>query len=96
MLSPSRQKRESLRRDNNWQKARWERTQEYLIERQKEPMFPIAEKLANELGDIAPGTMITMREFTKCLWRLADIRAGKVQRSTLNEELARQQNAKLA
>jgi len=44
-------------------------------------MFPLSEELANQLGDIAPGTMITMPEFKRCLWRLADIRSGKVKRA---------------
>jgi hypothetical protein len=55
----------------------------------KEPQFPLAESLANELGDIEPGTPITMREFQRCLFRIADIRAGKIKKSTLNERLGR-------
>jgi hypothetical protein len=72
--------RRNLRRNNARQAARYEKTQKYLIDRQKQPMFPLAEALANELGDIPAGTMITQAEFKRCLWRLADIRAGKVKR----------------
>ena len=78
--SPSR-KRRTLRRNNLRQAARYEKTQKYLLDRQKLPMFPLSEELANQLGDIAPGTMITMPEFKRCLWRLADIRSGKVKRA---------------
>jgi hypothetical protein len=52
----------------------------YLVDRQKEPMFPLADNLARELGDLQPGLMITQAEFERILWRLADIRAGKVKR----------------
>jgi hypothetical protein len=69
--------------------------EKYMKDREKLPQFPLAESLANELGDIAPNTMLTMPEFKRCLWRLADIRAGKVRRSTRNEQNERaERNAK--
>ncbi len=63
-----RRKREKLRK-------------QYLRDRLKEPMFPLAESLANALGDIAPGTPLTAPELQRCLRRVADIRAGKARRS---------------
>jgi hypothetical protein len=63
--------------------------EQYLIDRMKEQQFPLAECLANELGDIEAGTPITMREFQRCLYRIADIRAGRVKRPTRNEKLER-------
>ena len=67
--------------------VRQRKINQYLIDRQKETQFPLAKSLADELGDIAPGTMITMREFQCCLYRLAEIRAGRVKKSTRNERL---------
>ena len=46
------------------------------------PMFPLAESLARELGDIQPGEPITLAEFQRCLYRLADIRSGRVKKPT--------------
>ena len=44
-------------------------------------MFPLAKSLADELGepDLA-GEPITLAEFQRCLYRLADIRSGKLQK----------------
>jgi len=77
----------SQRRNRLRRRARSRRINQYLIDRQKEPMFPLAESLANELGDIAPGTPVTMPEFQRCLYRIAEIRAGKIKRSNRNERL---------
>jgi hypothetical protein len=43
------------------------------------PMFPLAKSIADELGepDLA-GEPITLAEFKRCLYRLADLRSGKV------------------
>jgi hypothetical protein len=67
--------------------ARQRKMKQYLIDREKEPMFPIPENLANALGDIAPREWITQREYVRCLARLEDIRAGLIKRSTRNERL---------
>jgi len=75
-------------RDNRRKRAKRKiKTEQYLRDRQKEPMFPIEESLANELGDVAPGTMITMREYKRCCLRIAAIRSGTVKKSTRNERL---------
>jgi hypothetical protein len=42
--------------------------------------FPLAKSLANELGDVPAGTPVTMAMFQRCLYRLADIRSGRVKR----------------
>jgi hypothetical protein len=55
----------------------------------KEPQFPLAKSIADELGDIPAGTMLTLPEFQRCLWRLADIRAGRVKKSNRNEKWER-------
>ena len=83
-------------RHNRRQRAdRKKRREQYMIDREKLPMFPLEKSLADQLGDIEPGTPLTMPEFKRCLWRLADIRAGKVKRSTRNEENERaERNAK--
>ena len=44
--------------------------------------FPLAESLARELGDVPAGTPITMAMFQRCLYRLADIRSGRVKKPT--------------
>ena len=45
------------------------------------PMFPLAKSLADELGEPElAGEPITLAEFRRCLFRLADIRSGKVQK----------------
>jgi len=75
-------------RDNRRKRTKRKiKTEQYLRDRQKEPMFPLSEVLANELGDVAPGTLITMREYKCCCLRIAAIRAGKVKKSTRNERL---------
>ena len=59
---------------------------QYLIDRQKDLVCQIPEDLANELGDIDPGTWLTEREYKRCLLRLAAIRAGLIRKSTRNEK----------
>jgi hypothetical protein len=44
------------------------------------PMFPLAKSIADELGDVPAGEPITLAEFRRCLWRLADIRSGRVKK----------------
>jgi hypothetical protein len=44
------------------------------------PMFPLCESIATELGDVPAGTPVTMAMFQRCLWRLADLRSGRVKR----------------
>jgi len=44
----------------------------------EEATFPLAKGLAEQLGDVPEGAMITMKQFRLCLWRLADIRSGRV------------------
>ena len=46
------------------------------------PTFPLAASLADKLGDVPPGLPVTMAMFQRCLHRLADIKAGRVQRPT--------------
>jgi hypothetical protein len=46
------------------------------------PMFPLAKALADELGDVPPGEPITLAEFQRCLYRLADLRSGRVKKPT--------------
>jgi hypothetical protein len=71
------------------------RIEKYMRDREKLPMFPLAKSIADELGDIREGTLITMPEFQRCLYRIADIRAGKVRKSTRNEQDERaERNAK--
>ena len=77
----------TLRNNRRNRAKRKLRREQYLRDRMQETQFPLAESLANELGDIAPGTMLTMREFQRCLYRIADIRAGRVKKSTRNERL---------
>jgi len=44
-------------------------------------MFPLAKSLADELGEPQlAGEPITLAEFQRCLWRLADIRSGRVKK----------------
>jgi hypothetical protein len=42
--------------------------------------FPLAESIATELGDVPPNTPVTLAMFRRCLYRLADIRSGRVKR----------------
>ena len=42
--------------------------------------FPLAESLARELGDVPEGTPVTMAMFQRVLFRLADLRSGRVQK----------------
>jgi hypothetical protein len=44
--------------------------------------FPLAKSLADELGDVPEGTPVTMAMFQRCLYRLADIRSGRVKKPT--------------
>jgi hypothetical protein len=77
------------RRNRRKRATRQRKINQYLIDREKETQFPLAKSLADELGDIAPGTPVTMKEFQLCLYRLADIRSGKIKKSTRNERLRR-------
>jgi len=43
-------------------------------------MFPLAKSLADELGDVPAGTPVTLAMFQRCLYRLADIRSGRVKK----------------
>jgi len=49
------------------------------------PTFPLAKCIADELGDVPAGTMITLAMFERCLWRLADIRSGRVKKPARKE-----------
>ena len=40
--------------------------------------FPLAKSLADELGGVPEGTPITLAMFRRVLFRLADLRSGKV------------------
>ena len=42
--------------------------------------FPLAKSLADELGDVPVGTEITLAMFRRVLFRLADIRSGRVKK----------------
>jgi hypothetical protein len=42
--------------------------------------FPLAKSLADELGDVPANTPVTLAMFRRCLFRLADLRSGKVQK----------------
>jgi hypothetical protein len=44
------------------------------------PKFAINTDMAERLGDVPVGTEITLAQFKRVLWRLADIREGRVQR----------------
>jgi hypothetical protein len=44
--------------------------------------FPLAKSLADELGDVPAGTPVTMAMFQRCLYRLADLRSGRVKKPT--------------
>ena len=46
----------------------------------KEATFPLSADLAEQLGDVPAGTMITMKQFRLVLHRLADIRSGRVKK----------------
>jgi hypothetical protein len=46
------------------------------------PMFPLSADLAEQLGDVPEGTPVTMAMFQRCLYRLADIRSGRVKKPT--------------
>jgi hypothetical protein len=65
----------------------------YLRDREREPQFPLPANIADGLGDLPPGQMVTAREYARCLARLEDILAGRIKRSTRNERLG-VQNAK--
>ncbi len=74
----------SQRNNRRKRAANRRKVEQYLIDRQKETMFPLAESLASELGDLEAGTLITMREFQRVLYRIADIRSGKIKKPTCN------------
>ena len=63
--------------------------EKYMRDREKLPMFPLAKVLADELGDIPEATLITQPEFKRVLFRIADIRAGRIKKSNRNEQNAR-------
>jgi len=42
--------------------------------------FPLAKSIADELGDGPAGTPVTLAMFQRCLYRLADIRSGRVKK----------------
>jgi len=42
--------------------------------------FPLAKSIADELGDVPAGTEITLAMFRRVLFRLADIRSGRVKK----------------
>jgi hypothetical protein len=75
-MNPTKSQRHNRRKRADRKKRR----EQYVLDRMKEPQFPLAKSIADELGDIEPGTPITMREFQRCLFRIADIRAGRVKR----------------
>ena len=41
-------------------------------------MFPLAKSIADELGDVPAGTPVTLAMFQRCLYRLSDLRSGKL------------------
>lgn len=42
--------------------------------------FPLAKTLADELGDVPAGTEITLAMFRRVLFRLADLRSGRIKK----------------
>lgn len=50
------------------------------------PMFPLAKSIADELGDVPAGEPITLAEFRRCLFRLADLRSGRAKKPTSTAE----------
>ena len=78
-----------LTRNQRSNRRRQRKIEKYLRDREGEPMFPLSESIANELGDILPGTLLTKDEYERCCERVALIRAGLVRKSTRNERLGR-------
>jgi hypothetical protein len=77
----------SQRHNRRTHAKRQAKIRQYLLDRQKEEMHPLPADIAAGLGDIAPGEMLTAREYLRCLERLAAIRAGGIKKSTRNERL---------
>ena len=44
--------------------------------------FPLAKSIADELGDVPAGTPVTLAMFRRVLFRLADLRSGRVKKPT--------------
>src|SRR5258707_13740111 len=62
------------------EKRETKRWRKYLRERKKELMVPLPTSLADTLGDIRHGTMVTVREWAKCVERASLIEAGVIKR----------------
>ena len=85
----------TLRNNRRQREKRRLRREQYMLDRLKEPMFPLEKSIADAIGDIEPGTLLTLPELKRCLQRIEDIRSGKVKRSNRNEENERaERNAK--
>ena len=52
----------------------------YLKDRKKELMVPLPKSLADTLGDIKHGTLVTVREWAICCKRASLIEAGVIKR----------------
>lgn len=52
----------------------------YLKDRKKELMVPLPKSLADTLGDIKHGTLVTIAEWAKCCERASLIEAGVIKR----------------
>lgn len=52
----------------------------YMKARKKELMVPLPKSLADALGDIKHGTLVTVREWAKCCERASLIEAGVIKR----------------
>jgi hypothetical protein len=52
----------------------------YLKSRKKELMVPLPKNLADVLGDIRHGTLVTVREWALCCERASLIEAGLIER----------------
>ena len=52
----------------------------YLKDRKKELMVPLPKNLADTLGDIRHGTLVTVREWAICCKRASLIEAGVIKR----------------
>ncbi len=56
------------------------RWRKYLKSRKKELMVPLPKSLADTLGDIRHGTLVTVREWAICVERASLIEAGVIKR----------------
>ena len=52
----------------------------YLKDRTKELLVPLPKSLADTLGDIKHGTLVTIKEWAKCCERASLIDAGVIKR----------------